>query len=425
MSHDQPNRFRYAALIAAVIGALALFIGGVAFGVWFTQHFDIVPKGDMARAVEDVMKEGGTIEDVLARAGVESVDKAQLDRLLQQAGLGSLEDVNKQLQQGRTPDAALPAEASIPVETGAQPRGPFTFKFTKGEELRYRLEADVAGEGMELLGASPIKLDLDSAFKLSTWDVAPDGTGTLTMEFEHAAMSGDFMGSDFRMLEGPQGSVLQSNGQTLVDTAKGIGSDQGIPQMEFFKQPIQMEVRPDGIVTNVRGQTGLESLVQEMPLFSNLEFPEGELQQGMRWESRMKMPVPGFGAPVEARVVNTFAGYQQVGNRLCAVVQQEFRSADKANTLSMPESALGAALGFSMPQFDLGGKNLIYFDAANGQMVHGDMDLKLKLDIGKALGGSADALGEIGKGLGDLLGGVPELEGILPSNKGDKNLLDM
>jgi len=423
MSNSNKTLLRSLAIASAAFAAVCLFAGGIAFGVWFTQNYQIVPQDDVDRMVQQVLEQGGGVEEVLAQAGIDTRDRERLNQLLQRAGLGSLEEANALLHEGAASGAREDFGLRAPLPQ-TQQAGPFAFKFTPGENLRYTMQANVSGQGMEMLLPGPIAMDMQSAFDLSTQSVAPDGTGSLRLSFGDTQFRGDFMGSDFAMLQGRDGARIEMDGQALLNTAAGQGIA-GIPQLAYFQDAIEMEIGPNGLVHRVTGGPGMENFLEQLPVFSSVEFPETVLAEGDQWESALNMRVPGVGAPIEATMLNTFRGYVQMKNRRVAVIDQEFVSVDKANILQMPQSALGAAFGFTMPQFDLRGNNTVYFDADNGQLVHTDMNLDLKLDIGKSLGAAGDLIGELGRGLGDLLGGLPEFEDAFPRGQQQENLLDL
>ncbi|MCC6144401.1 MAG: hypothetical protein IT368_11405 [Candidatus Hydrogenedentes bacterium] len=388
---------KYLAMAAALVTGLALFAGGVAVGAWFMANFEIVPKGEVARVVPPAFPDSGDTDGNATLPAPES-----------------------------STFSPAPAPAEMPARTG----GPFTFRFKPGETLKYSLKADIDGNGLELVNPEPVKLDMDSAFTLTTKQVDRQGNGDLRMAFEYANLAGDFMGSDFDMKQSASGAVVSMNGQRLVDTQGNAAALSGIPQLAFFDKAIDMKIAPNGEVLSVSGGSGLEGLTQQLPLLTDLEFPSGDIDPGRQWESRVSLPIPGFGTPVDARVLNTFTGYKHIGPRLCAVIEQEITADQTNGSIHMPESALGSALGLSMPGFDLSGDNEVYFDVENGQLVHSEMALHMGMDLGKALGPAGDVLGQLGTGLGDLLGDLPEFENLAPKkdangNVQQKNLLDL
>jgi hypothetical protein len=390
---------RYAALFGAVVSGLVLFVAGVGFGAWFMSNFDIVPKGEMAK--------------LRAESG---------------GGLGESTELGALPGTANTQVGTAEFEAINPADTH-RARGPFTFRFTPGESLAYSLKANIDGKGLELLNPEPVKLNMDSTFHLTTQRVDRQGNGDLRLAFENANVAGDFMGSDFELRQDANGAVVYMNGQTLVDSKGNATALEGIPQLEFFDKAIDMTIAPNGEVLRVSGGSGLEGLTQQLPLLTDLEFPQGEMNPGTQWESQVALPVPGFGTAVDARILNTFTGYKHIGPRLCAVVTQVI-SADQTNgSVHMPQSVLGSALGLSMPEFDLNGNNEVYFDVENGQLVHSEMALHMGMDLGEALGASGDVLKELGAGLGELLGDLPEFEDMIrkdqDGNVDKKNLLDL
>lgn len=433
-------------MILGFVVCLIMFVGGGVFALWFTQNFAIVPKAEFMDTLSKSLEESESLKGLVGKGGL---TQEQLDTLLSEESVNQLmsgekdasallEEVLQQAPVG-SPAAEVPAEdwAMHPEQRADQKQGAFRFKFTPGENLKYRLSASITGEGMESIGAGVIDMNLDSAFDLKTQSVDKEGYGKLRMEFGDTQARGNFMGGPFVMSRGSEGTTLQMNGTTYIDSETNKGSSAGIPQLEFFDKPIDMEVAPNGVVTAIGGESGMGAIMGGSPMFTDIEFPEGELTEGTTWVSHVTMPVPGIGTPIPTTITNVFTGYKTVGNRLCAVIDQTIVSEQTKGKINAPASVLGAAMGFAMPEFKLNGNNKIYFDVENGQMVHSDLDMDLGIDIGQALGASGDQLGGLMENLGDILGDVPEFEGLsdlLPKSekgggnsqmKNSQNLLEM
>lgn len=388
------------ALLFALFGGALLFICGVGFGVWFMQNFDIVPKGEMMEAVQRQLNESGGLNKLLKNTAGGAGGTQQL-----------LEEVLKRQS------AAPGADWELTPQAASSSTGPFTFRFTPGEELTYTFVANIQGEGLELVSPEPIDMDFDSGFTLTTRSVDAQGNGHLVLNFKDTAFTGDFMGSKFVMRKGEDGTELTMDGRPVAD-AVGLAA---FPQLNYFDEPIEMQIAPNGVVRDVSGAQ-VEGLMAQLPLLTDLEFPEGDLEPGYQWESMVDMPVPGFGAPVRAQIVNTFTGYKKVGNRLCAVIDQQIKSEESGgNVLEAPKGFMGGLAGFSMPEFGLNGDNTVYFDVDNGQMIHSEMDMHMNMDLGKALGPQlSQTIENLGANMGELLGDLPEFEDLYPKNGGEK-----
>jgi hypothetical protein len=295
---------------------------------------------------------------------------------------------------------------------------PFSYTYTVGEKLRYRLDTRIDGSGLDSLSSMPITLDLSSNLSLTTESVDTEGNAVIRLAFDSVSMNGEFMENPYQLMQDGNDTYLSEGNRTHIDTAQNIGSIQGIPQLKFFKEPVIMTVAPNGQVLKLSGGSDLGSMLTAVPAVSALEFPDGELEQGHQWESRISLPVPAFGTAAAARIVNTLLGYQYLDDQLCAVVHQEFISHQDDGTLDSPESVFGEALQFSLATFDLRGENLVYFDVNVGRLVFCEMDLRLDMAIGGVIGDTAgqlmELLGGLGGGeLGDLLGGAQESTGNL------------
>lgn len=441
----KPRTARLLTGVALAGVALAIFAAGAGFALWFNQNFAIVPKAQLMDSLAKTLQESESFKGMLGEDG--AITQEQLDTLLSEETINGLmrgdKDINQVLEEVLKQDEASASNTPNrdwtmhPAQRDRQTNGAFTFKFTPGETLKYRLSASMAGQGMEDIGGSPIAMNLDSAIELNTTSVDEKGYGKLRMRFGDTVAQGDFMGSPFLMSRGAQGTRLEMNGATYIDSAANVGSAAGIPQLEFFDKPVDLEVAPNGVVTAISGESGMGAILGAAPMFTDIEFPEGELTEGATWTSHVTMPVPGVGTAIPTTIVNTFTGYKHIGNRLCAIIDQRITSEQVQGTLSAPASVLGAAIGFSMPKFTLGGANKVYFDVENGQMVHSDIDLDLGINIGQTVSPRGNQVAGLLQGLGDILGDLPEFESysdLLPkSNRGsassqlqDKsNLLEM
>jgi len=379
----KPVRRRGAAMIAQwVFSGLALFASGLAIGLWVSQYV-----ASERRAEQQPL------------LGTQPITTGGQQFLGQGASLA----------QPSTEDSAPPdvfaQDAQAPQDDAL-----LRYKFTPGEEVTYYLDADVTGSGFELMTDSPVDLAIESDMTLATESV--DGYGNANMKYTFDAMyvDGDFMGSAFELEQDQAGTTMMMNGKAVIDTANGVGSTKGIPQLLFLQQPIGIKVAPNGQVLNVSGLGGAAGVLEPLPMASQLEFPGGDLMSGYQWESYISMPVPGFGSAAKARILNTFLGYETVEGVECAVIHQEFLSQQKGGTLDSPESAFGEAMQFSMPLFDLEGENIIYFDVDRGRLHYSRMDLHLTMKIAQMLEGAASLLQEGPLDLSKLLGG--DLSGV-------------
>ncbi len=332
---------------------LGLVVGGT-FGLWAGGHYRLVP---------------------VEPTGVTPEATAPEDR----ADLGTTADV--------TPEATPPTASA----------GPYTFKFTPEELLHYRVDAAISGKGADGGLAADVNMDFMGDFDLYTKAVDGAGVADLRVLFENASLQGDFLGTPFEMGYDEHRAYIY-DGRTRIDTERG-DSVQGIPQMDYFRQPISLRVASNGEVLDVSGQAGLTGLLTALPALARVEFPENEIGDGTQWESRIKMPVPGFGTAVDTRILNTLIGYQYLGAKYCAVIQQDFGATQTDGTLNAPESALGESVQVTVPLFDLQGRNLVYFDVVNGQLVHTVLDLDLNMNFGKMLGNIVGILDQLSGGL--------------------------
>lgn len=324
-------------------------------------------------------------------------------------------------QAAQLPEAAPPAGQATPPAPPVSLKGPFHYAFTPEELLLYRIDTAISGQGQDAGIASDVFLNFVGDYSLFTKSVDASGTADLRLLFEDVSLQGNFMDSPFEMGFN-QNRAYFYDGRTTMDTQTDP-SVQQIPQLAFFKEPIAMRVAPTGEVLSLSGAQGISGMLTSIPAFTRIEFPDKELEQGAQWESRIQMPIPGFGAGVDTVIKNTLAGYQYVSTHNCAVIVQDFGGSQAGGVLDSPAGPMGEAMQFSMPLFDLRGQNTIYFDVATGKMVHTVIDLDLVLNIGSALGNIAGVFQDLSKALQE--GGLTDSP--TPGEQGapQQNLLDL
>lgn len=336
------------------------------------------------------------------------------------AGLSSGRWVNQTVHPRATPAYATYNEQPAPdgaLVSPATPDSLFHYTFTQGENLLYGLEADISGSGIEsLAGSSGVAMAFRSVMQVHTDSVDALGNGTLDIRFNQVEMQGSFMDAPVSLMHSIAGTEYH-HGSEHVSTAAG-DSIAGIPQLEFFNKPTKATISPAGLVLNVAGAPGMDQMINPESLVASVQFPDGDIDPGAQWESDFGMPVPGIGSPVASKAVNVLEGMALYRGRYCARIRQTLVSKQENGAIDSPESALGDATGFSLPQFDLRGENVIYFDVDNGQLVEADLDLTFSMRIGEELKAVTGMLSIYG----DLLN---ELEGNKPGEKSKEDLLSL
>ena len=306
---------------------------------------------------------------------------------------------------GRAEMAGKTGWEGAPVPLDERGEGPFSYRFTPGETLRYRFNAKVLGSGTEQrLDPMDINMRFDAALSLDTLGVDGDGAGDLELRFDDVHMDGTFMGGPVLLEKTADFTRYATNGATKVDTRRGDSLEKA-PQLAFFNTPIKLKVGPNGDVLDARGMAGMEQMLLAGTVLTPVKFPYADIEEEREWVSEIKLPIPGLGVAPTARVLNRMAGYEQRLGRACAVVEQEISSAASNETLFGPETSLGGAVGFTMPKFLLDGNNVLYFDPEDGHLVDSDLYVKFGLRIGRELQGAVQLLGIYGQLLGEVEGG--------------------
>ena len=388
MSQEGKSRtLKFAVLLSfSVFGVLLLLVGFV-FGIWFSTNFQIVPRGDLGKMMKETLEQNPEIAKLTAG---KSGDVSQtLDKVLGSQS-PAVKELAQQLIQQQT-------------NSGAPASGPFTFKFKSGERLEYTLSASMTGEGMEAVQTAPVKLNLGGKFDLVTESVDGAGNGVLRMAFRDTALKGDMMGTPFTLTQDVP-AVPPASGDTPGSPLQQKNENLSMPLLSFLNTPVRMSVSPNGVVHELPDAARPNPLVEQLPMLTSIEFPSPDMQPGTQWESYFNMSVPGSGAPMKVRLLNTFTGYKTIGKRLCAVIDQQVSSEPAPSQPGSPGEALGMMMGIKPPQIDLSGDNTIYFDTDNGQLVHSEMDLGMHVDMSESLGAAGKALGGAGLGLKDMLG---------------------
>lgn len=373
--------------IARIGVGLTTFAVGVAAGIWASSHFGFTPYVPFAETPPPIT--------------IPSVD-------VQEAAAPS----------GETKDAA-----SAGVDNPAR------FRFSPEERLAYKCNTTIRGTGLESIGMSDVAMAFGADINLVTEQVADDGSADLELNWDAVSLQGDFMGSNVNLYEDGQTTIFEMDGKNMLANAEGADPAQGIPQLEFFRTPVKMKVAANGEVTSLSGVQGFGEMLAMTPALSHVQFPGIKLEQGYTWDSDLKLPIPGFGSAADATIKNTVVGFEYLGDRFCAVIQQEYTSRQEDGTLNAPKSALGDAMQFGIPLFDLQGQGLTYFDVNNGQLAHTQLDLKLTLKLSQFLNGLSGSQGDIAKQLGNLLGGqlsgIDELLGGAATPGENDTLLDL
>lgn len=329
-----------------------------------------------------------------------------------------------------TPEAVAPpvltppVPPSFPKASAKRGEGPFSYKFSRGEKLGYVLEAEVTGAGTERdLGVGDIGMRFDSQFDLDTEAVDHDGVANLKLQFNQVDMVGRFMGDEVRLHHGEGSSEPEAR---IINQMKSDRQPptEDTPQMDFFKTPIRMSVGPDGEVLGVQGVPGFEDMLVPESIVAAVGFPEENLVEGQQWESDFRLPIPGFDVAVDAKALNTFEGYIDLGGHSCAVIRQVLDSSQVNGQLSSPSGVLGEMMKFTMPKFTLAGENTIYFDTAIGKMRQANMDFTVGLEIGQELDAVKNLIGAFGQQLDDLEGNSSRKSSAKTKSK-DEPLMDL
>lgn len=279
--------------------------------------------------------------------------------------------------------------------------GPFAYRFTEGEDIRYQLDATVKGKGIDLGVESAIGLSMNMTFGVETLAVDRQGFGTLELEFDRVQMTGNFMGEDVHLYQTGKKVEMSMNRFEQVDTDAG-DSIEGISQLEFFSEPVKMVVSPDGMVQEVSGPSGFDTILSPADALAPSPFQSANLEIGQTWTSEFNMPVPGLAVPASATSYNTLVRYEWIGRREVGVIQQQIRSAQIDGEIVSPSSVLGESMNLTMPTFEVSGENWIYFDINDGKLVRTDMNLFFALELGEGGDSISSMLGQYSDAISGL-----------------------
>ncbi|MBX7256760.1 MAG: hypothetical protein K1Y02_10390 [Candidatus Hydrogenedentes bacterium] len=287
------------------------------------------------------------------------------------------------------PPAGLPTAQSS--SGNSAPSTGFQMRFVQGDISNYRVDAAIRGKGFDAGEFSGVETQFVSDFSVLTKEVAADKSADMRISFDSAQLTGSFMDVPFEMGYTPERSYM-FYGNTSYDTAK-TPAQPGNSQFAYFSTPIAVRVASNGSVQKIEGPEGMASMLSAVPSLSFVEYPADTIEQGKAWESRFALPIPGFGGAVQARVTNTFLGYQELEGHTCGVIQQTYATDDTVGDAPLVNTEEGVSIG--MPTFDLNGQGLVYFDVNNGKLVHSTLNLQLTMGLSKMLGGLADVLSTI------------------------------
>ncbi|GMW01349.1 MAG: hypothetical protein AMXMBFR84_24860 [Candidatus Hydrogenedentota bacterium] len=353
-------------MIAGQIAGMLVCVGvGLAGGMWFMKNYDIVPRGETP-----------------SPPPMSPNEAAEADLIFKKP----------------EPPSMAPAAHN--------PSGPFSYKFKPGETLRYAINAELDGTGLQLGDSSPVDANFAAVMNVSTQSVDSSGNGSVDISFESAQLQGMFMGGPVDFRQSGSNASFSLDGTTQLDTSRG-DSLKGVPQLEFLSQTIHTIVAPDGRVMDVRGPQGFDQLLSSSAFVSPVRFKDDEIPVQTEWTSDFSLPVPGIEALVPAQAHNVLVGYQDLYGRRCGVIQQTISAADKDGKISMPSSQLGEAMGLSMPEFNLTGQNMVYFDVETGHVVRADMDMGFKMELGQNFSPVASLVEAFSGLLNEVEGGDP------------------
>lgn len=310
------------------------------------------------------------------------------------------------------PVASVPSEQEQPAQI---PAGPFTESFTEGQLLAYRLDAEIAGGGAELGEFSDVYMNFGTDVTLYTQKVTKNGSADLTFSFENTSLAGTLFDNPFEMTFEPPAADGKAQPDQTVASAS--------PQTTFLTTPIEMRVAPDGTVLDISGPGSLKEMLGSIATVPRLAFPDTELSEGLEWESRLRVPVPGIADAINTTVLNKFVGRQRMSNYDCGVVLQEI-GAKRTNTQgSAPAVQNEKPMVFNVPLFDLEGENTIYFDLKTGRLVHAVLNLDFALRIKEQLGDAGKFLQQLVPGMAGEKS-VPGLDKLL-NPEGKPDLVDL
>lgn len=349
-------------IMAIVVGGLAALIGVGALGFYLGANFRIVPVGQMPAPPEYT-----TAESQAASAPTPP-----------------------------TPPRFVPPSAS-------RGNGPFTYRFTPGENLAYRLTADISGTGNERdLGVGGIGMVFNAGFGVATTAVDTKGIADVTVDFDDVLMTGHFMGDEINLERSDNGTSFSMPGANQSPEAQS--QLKNTPQMQFFEQPIRLSVAPDGRILSAQGAPGIEQVLAPEHLIAATELPEADMQPGHTWTTDFNFPIPGFNLAVPAKAQNTFESIVEIEGRRVAVIHQVIEATQANGQIDSPAAFFGEQMNFSMPRFVLSGENYIYFDTALGKLRQADMDLTVGLEFGGKLDAFKNLVGAFGNLLDEIDG---------------------
>lgn len=343
--NDQPAPM--AKIVGTIIGGLVAVVGVGALGFYLGTNYRIVPVGQMPAPPE----------------------------------------FNAPGSQAASAPAAAPAPPAPPrfVPPGAaRAKGPFTYRFTPGESLAYRLTADISGTGNERdFGVGGIGLDFNAGFGVDTNAVDDQGIADVTVDFDDVSMTGRFMGDEIDLQRTDSGASLRMPGANQSPDAQAQLAN--TPQMQFFEQPIRLSVAPNGDILSAQGAPGFEQVLAPEHLIAATELPEADMQPGHTWTTDFNFPIPGFALAVPAQAQNTFERMIELEGHQVAVIHQVIEATQANGQINSPAAFFGEQMDFSMPQFVLSGENYLYFDTGIGKLRQADMDLTVGLEFGAKL----------------------------------------
>ncbi|MCX6340712.1 MAG: hypothetical protein NTX71_12495 [Candidatus Aureabacteria bacterium] len=297
----------------------------------------------------------------------------------------------------RTTETPTPTETPTITPTPTETPIVLENRFTKGEELRYKMTmrgsgtTSIAGLPGQRSGVeTPVKLQMELAYRMVVKDADAQGNADLETHFERFTSTTESGTLKIQMEADEKGARIVQ-GETVVKDAPGLDGLKAL-----FKNPTLIKMDKRGKVLSITQPKGVVELLPHVNIYSLLKqnqfiLPEGPIAIGGSWSEKRDIALGGgleeklpAAKALKLDTTYTLAGLVKRDGRRCAEIALRGEVAAKEMEMDLPQrqgSDMAMKAAFDRLRQTMVGN--IYFDPQRGLMVgmHVDTDQDMAMTM--------------------------------------------